>query len=96
MPPSFPSIRTQINNYDDQNAHADIAATLKLPIDEEPQPSRYEALARLREELPVKALYHPLVLIGSTTVYRIIRDYLPKFGIQYIPPAQNRISIGLA
>lgn len=84
MPSPLQSSRNHFANYDAEDAHGNVTGTLKLLIHEEPLLSREQILDRVGEKLPVETLHNRSVLTGSTTVYKILLDYLLSLGVEYI------------
>lgn len=78
-------------------ASQELKAVLILFVDAQPQLSDAEYVAGLREHLTTETLLNPEILIGPSTLYRILRDYLLRKGFGYVShPSSSRIYKGLA
>ena len=90
-------IRATLDGYSPSSSvQADIKAALATVVSRDPQPSNEECINTLRDDLPHEFLYSTELLKGSTTLFRILRDYLVVKGLQYTPhPRSNRIAYGL-
>jgi len=90
-------IQTMLSEYDPPSfPQKDIKATMALTIMKEPQWPDEVAVQALREDISAEVLYSDEMLRGPTTLFRILRDYLRHYGLEYSQgPGSNRISNGL-
>ena len=96
--PTLSSIKTLLNGFEPQSVVGkEVKATLSLYINLEPQLSKAEVIAGLKEALPAEILFHNDVINGPTILFKILRDYLLLQDFTYTPyPNQIRISWGIA